>query len=142
MSKITVPLILLNVNDDGIHLQVKITIAKKKYIAIVDTGASRTVFNNRVLEAITGEIIVSENLRATSMFSSEQPIQAVLPKIKIGKLTILDYPAVGLDLDHVNEVNISLGLPRVDAVLGGDILNEYGAEISYQKLEMSFRKTS
>jgi predicted aspartyl protease len=45
MRTITVPLQLINLQDDGFHLLVEIVVFGEKLFAVVDTGASRSVFD-------------------------------------------------------------------------------------------------
>jgi len=46
-------------------------------------------------------------------------------------LKIRKYPAVALDMSHVNQSYNELDLPPIDGVIGSDILMKYGAVINY-----------
>jgi hypothetical protein len=140
MQIITVPIILISMGEDAFHLLVHISIFNKKSLAVVDTGASRTIFDRRILEENLEMATSSDELQITTLFSSSSVIQGIIPKFKIGKLTIKDYDAFGLDLDSVNESYKQMGHPRIDAVIGGDIFRQYLSEISYSKLELTFTK--
>jgi hypothetical protein len=50
MRTIAVPLKLINLNDDGFHLLVEIVVFGSKYFAVIDTGASRSVFDKHFIE--------------------------------------------------------------------------------------------
>jgi hypothetical protein len=137
MRTIAVPLTLINLNDDGFHLLVEITVFGSKYLAVVDTGASRSVFDRRFIEENSKDISSAEDTtNATTLFTTSATIQAVIPKIKLGKLTIKKYHAVALDLETVNEAYAMLGHPRVIAIIGSDILYSYQAKINYKKLKV------
>lgn len=139
MRTVTVPLTLINLNDDGFHLMVEIVVFGAKCIAVVDTGASRSVFDRGFVERNVKNIIESEEpASATTLFTTSETIQAIIPKLKIGKLIIKKYNAVALDLDAVNESYMMMGHPRIEAILGSDIFFDYHAKINYKKLRLTF----
>ena len=140
MRTIAVPIQLINLNEDGFHLLVEITAFGSKHLAVVDTGASRTVFDKRFVEEHSQEVTTDTDNAATTLFSTSATIQALLPKLKIGKLKIEDYTTVGLDLETVNDAYALLGHPRVIAILGSDLLYLYQAKINYKKLKIIFSK--
>lgn len=140
MRTVTVPLTLINLNDDGFHLLVEIVVFGEKHWAVVDTGASRSVFNKTFIEqysdAVTGQ--GEEETNATTLFTTSSTIQAVIPKLKIGKLIIKSYAAVALDLETVNDTYELMGHPRIIAIIGSDIFLKYHAKINYKKLKILF----
>lgn len=138
MRTIAVPLTLINLNDDGFHLLVEITVFGSKYWAVVDTGASRSVFDKGFIELNSADSVTAEENNATTLFTTSATIQAVIPKLKVGKLTIKNYPAVALDLGTVNDAYTQLGHPRVIAIIGSDIFYRYHAKINYKKLKIFF----
>jgi len=138
MRTIAVPLTLINLNDDGFHLLVEIAVFGSKHFAVIDTGASRSVFDKTFIEANSTEITTAADSNATTLFTTSATIQAVIPKLKMGKLTIKNYPAVALDLETVNEAYALLGHPRVIAIIGSDIFYSYHAKINYKKLKIYF----
>jgi len=138
MRTITVPLLLINLNEDGFHLLVEIGVFGKKHYAVVDTGASRSVFDKNYIEVNSNEFTSAEDTCATTLFTTSAAIQAILPKLRIGKLTLKNYPAVALDLQSVNEAYSQMGHPKIIAILGGDILYQYQAKINYKKLKLFF----
>lgn len=140
MRTVTVPLTLINLNDDGFHLLVEIVVFGKKHWAVVDTGASRSVFNKAFIEQYSDAVIEQqeEETNATTLFTTSSTIQAVIPKLKIGKLMIKAYPAVALDLETVNDAYELMGHPRIVAIIGSDIFLKYHAKINYKKLKILF----
>ena len=138
MRTISVPLTLINLNDDGFHLLVEITAYGTKHLAVADTGASRSVFDKGFIERNSTDVTTAEDTSATTLFSTSATIQAVIPKLKIGKLLIKNYHAVALDLETVNEAYELLGHPRIIAIIGSDIFYSYQAKINYKKLKIFF----
>jgi hypothetical protein len=136
MSTYTIPLTLINLQDDGFHLLVEIVVFKQKLFAVVDTGASRSVFDQSFIKTHLTELEHAEETHATTLFSTSSTFQAVIPKIKIGRLSLSDYNAVGLDLQTVNEAYEGLGHPPIVAIIGSDLLLKYHAVINYRKMKL------
>lgn len=140
MRTVTVPLTLINLNDDGFHLLVEIVVFGEKHWAVVDTGASRSVFNKTFIEQYSHAVVEQEEqeTNATTLFTTSSTIQAMIPKLKIGKLIIKSYAAVALDLETVNDAYELMGHPRIIAIIGSDIFLKYHAKINYKKLKILF----
>ncbi len=140
MKNIKIPLRLINLNDDGFHLLVEVVVFKKKHFAVLDTGASRSVFDKALLEAhLPTEEMVNEDINAATLFTSTTTIQATIPVWKIGKLKLKKYEAVAFDLQSVSDTYQQFGHPPISCIVGGDILMEYKAVIDYKKLTMVLR---
>ena len=133
MRTITVPLTLINLQDDGFHLLVEIVVFGVKLFAGLDTGASRSVFDKTLMEQHLKEISISEQTQAATIFSTSEIFQGIIPKLKISNLIIKNYPAIALDLQSVNDTYLAMGHPSISAIIGGDILMKYKAKIEYQK---------
>jgi hypothetical protein len=140
MKPITIPLILINLQDDGFHLLVEIVVFGEKLFAVVDTGASRSVFDKGLMEKHIQELSVSDETQAATIFSTTTTLQGTIPKLKIGKLVLKEYPTVGLDLQSVTDTYLQLGHPPIAGIIGGDILMQYDAKIDYKKRIMRLYK--
>ena len=145
MRTITVPLRLINLQDDGFHLLVEIVIFGEAGYAVVDTGASRSVFDKTLVER---HIISEEHTEtqpstenyATTLFSTSSTAVATIPALSVGKLKIKNYVSIALDLQSVNDTYEHFGHPRIAGILGGDILIRYHAKIDYKKLVLKLYK--
>ena len=140
MRTITVPLTLINLQDDGFHLLVEIVVFGERQFAVVDTGASRSVFDKGLMEKNIKELSESEETQAATIFSTSTTLLGIIPQLKIGGLTLKSYPSVALDLQGVNDTYLQLGHPAIAAIIGGDILMQYHAKIDYQKKLLRFYK--
>ena len=49
MANTIVPLELINLNDDGFHLLVEVVVFGQSFQAVLDTGASKTVFDKETI---------------------------------------------------------------------------------------------
>lgn len=140
MRTINVPLILINLQDDGFHLLVEIVVFGQTVFAVLDTGASRSVFDKGLMEKHVKEISVNEETQAATIFSTSTTLTGVIPIIKIGGLTLKNYPAVAIDLQSVTDTYLTLGHPAIAGIIGGDILMEYKAKIDYRRQTLKFYK--
>lgn len=135
-----IPLQLVNLQDDGFHLLVEIVVFKQKYLAVVDSGASRTVFDKIIIEEHLTEIEQSEEINAATLFTTTSTVQATIPKLKIGQLKIKNYSTVAFDLQTVRDTYEQFGFPAIYAIIGSDILLKHKAIIDYGKMTLKFFK--
>ncbi|TND03492.1 MAG: putative aspartyl protease [Bacteroidetes bacterium] len=140
----SVPIRFLKIEHDGFHLLIKTQINGKSASILIDTGASKTVFDKeRLAKLIKTELIREHDRLSTGLGTTNmQSHQAVIKKFKLGDLVVENYMSVALDLSHVNETYARLGYKPIDGVLGSDILKEYKAVIDYEKkiLKLKFSK--
>jgi hypothetical protein len=145
MRTISVPLKLINLQNDGFHLLVEIVVFGQSGYAVVDTGASRSVFDKTLLqkhivpEEHAAQTEVDENF-ATTLFSTSSTAIATIPKLTIGKLKLKNYVTVALDLQSVNETYAQFGQPNIAGIIGGDILINHHAKIDYKKMVLKLYK--
>ncbi len=131
--RITIPLIPINLQDDGFHLLVEIVVFGQKLFAVLDTVASRSVFDKGLMEKNVKDLEAAEETQAATIFSTSITLQGIIPKLKIGGLTLKLYQAVGLDLQSVSDTYMQLGHPPIAGIIGGDILMQFNAKIDYKR---------
>jgi hypothetical protein len=136
---IKIPLRLLNIEGDGFHLQAKVKINGKPALVILDTGASRTVFDKtEILKYLRTEEIAEHDRVSTGLGTSDMQSQVVtLDSFTLGKLKLEKFPAVVLDLQHVNQTYAAIGFASIAGVLGSDVLVGYRAVIDFRKKSLS-----
>jgi hypothetical protein len=135
-----IPLKLINLQDDGFHLLVEIVVFKQKYFAVVDSGASRTVFDKSIIETHLSESELSEEINAATLFTTTTTVQATIPKLKIGKLSLKNYHTVAFDLQTVRDTYEQFGFPPIYAIIGSDILLRHKAIIDYGEMTLKLSK--
>ncbi len=137
----TIPFKVLSIGGEGFHLMLKIYINRKVANVIIDTGASKTVFDKkRILKyVINKKFAEHDNLSSGLGTNTMKSHFTTIKKIKIGEIEIIDYQTVLLDLSHVNKSYLQVGLPQVDGILGSDILLKYNAVIDYQKMKLKLK---
>jgi predicted aspartyl protease len=133
--KVEIPLILISIENDGFHLMIHAKINGNKINLLIDTGASRTVFDiNRIKNLINiDNMQKNERLSAGLGTNTMESQIAVIDKLEFSKIKIKKYNAVLIDMSHVNEMYESIKLPVIDGVLGSDLLLKFKSVINYKK---------
>lgn len=131
----------LDIQGDGFHLMIEVYVNDKKAIMLIDTGASKTVFDkNRISNFLDhSDFELNEQLSTGLGTNSMQSHSTLVHTLRLGELIITDYKVVLLDLSHVNISYNSLKLPSIDGVLGSDILLKYKAVVDYSKKQLKLR---
>src|SRR6266704_27633 len=120
-----IPIKLISIDDDGFHLLLPLKRTGKKALVIIDTGASRSVFDKERIKRFvkTRSKKIKDKLSTGLGTNTMESHHIMIDSITIGKLKIKDYATVLLDLSHVNRSYEQLELDEIDGVLGGDILH-------------------
>ncbi len=137
--KTLIPIETLIIEDDGSHILLKTKINGRNAKLLIDTGASRTVFDQeRIKLFVSDKSFVQHDKLSTGLGTSSMLTSAVtLNSFRIGDLVIENFNGVLLDLQHVNGTYNKLGFSEIDGVLGNDILVKYHATINYKKLVLA-----
>jgi hypothetical protein len=139
---IIVPLQIIDLQEDGFHPLINVSVFGKPFILVLDTGASKTAFDEAMLLQAHEQAVVtmsdklSTGLGTTTMASST----AIITDFYIGKLLVDEFEVAVLDLSTINIAYRQLGHPDVLGVLGGDILMKYKAVINYGKAVLKLKK--
>jgi predicted aspartyl protease len=133
MRETTIALQIIDLQQDGFHPLIDISVFGKSFLLVLDTGASKTAFDrSMLLEAEKNAVItlsdrLSTGLGTNTMVSST----AIIHNLYIGSLLIDEFEVAVLDLSTINIAYRELGHPEVLGVLGGDVLMKYRAIIDY-----------
>ena len=134
MNYIEIPINIISIEGDGFHLIAEGCINNKTARFVVDTGASRTVFDkSRILNYINEpDFSEKEGISAGIGGTDISSFIFNIEELSFGDLKIKDYQAVAMDLANINSSYEMIKLPPIDGVLGGDLLRKYQAVISYR----------
>lgn len=135
--KTIVPIKVLKL-EDGFHLLVNLRVNGKAARLLVDTGASKTVFDKeRSSRFIPAGGFEKHDKLSTGLGTSTMKSQlALIREISFGKAGIKNYKTVIIDLSHVNVAYGQLKQKPIDGVLGSDILKKFKAVIDYGKKKL------
>lgn len=139
---INIPIQVINIDSNGTHLHVKISLNGKIANMVLDTGASRTVFDKKGIKKFVKDSKAKPDDKLSSGLGTNtmKSHTITIKKLKLGPLEIVNYHSVLLDLSHVNHSYKQIGLKPIAGVLGGDILHKYAAVISYRKKVLILNK--
>lgn len=139
--KTSFPMELLPIDEAGYHLCVSVTINRKKCRLVLDTGASRTVFDQTEIHRFVkeGTTEIEGRLSAGLGTDQMQTHSVIIKRFKIGRITLENFEALALDLAVLNDSYEKLGHEKVIGVLGSDILNDHEAVIDFGKKRLTLR---
>jgi predicted aspartyl protease len=140
---LSLPIQLLIIDGDGVHLMVEAKAGRKKVRLIVDTGASKTVFDKSRFEKLfPDQNIKNSDALTTGLGTNSFPgATAKIASLKLGELKLKNFDVLVLDLSHVNTSYLFLGFKPFDGVLGSDLLLRYNAVIDFQASMLHFNIT-
>ena len=107
---------------------------------LIDTGASRSVFDPKTISDFIDNIQFEKKEGMTAGVGSSDLESAtfVIDSFSVGELEINEYEAVALDLENIHEMYGKLRLPHIDGIIGGDLLKRYKAVINYRSKKLRF----
>lgn len=140
-----IPLTLLNLQEEGYHLLIEVSLFDQNFNMVVDTGASKTVLDRDTLlsSGIDESALQDTDILSTGLGTNSMSSQFLsLPQLSIGDWNVKNMQVAVLDLSAINYAYEQMKFPQVIGVLGGDILHPYGAIINYKKksLQLNSRK--
>ena len=140
---INIPLKAISIDEEGFHLFVKIKINGESANMLLDTGASKTVFDiNRISHFLKNKTDSFESFDKLSTGLGTSTMQSsftLLKEIKLDHLKLKNYTAILLDMKHVNQSYEMIKLKPIEGVIGSDLLMKYNAVIDYQKKNLKLR---
>jgi hypothetical protein len=135
---VVIPLQCITLEDSGFHLLVEVVVLGRRFPAVLDTGASKTVLDKTVISTLMED---PEALKQTSLLSTGLgSFMVELPSLHIGEWKIGKNNWAVLDLSMINHAYSQLDIPPVIGVIGGDLLYPYGATIDYRKSRLVLRQ--
>lgn len=138
----TLPLKIQSIGGDGYHLIARIRINQLTALVVVDTGASRTVFDAERIRELEKRHKAKKHDKLSSGLGTNtmESHTLVIHDLQLGKFRLRNYESVLLDLGHVNNSYEQLGLAPVCGVLGSDLLKKFKARISFPKKTLTLEK--
>ena len=135
---IEIPIQLLDIEGEGFHIMVKGMIHGKEANFLLDTGASRSVFDPKTISSFIDDLTFEKKEGMTAGVGSSDLESAtfLIDSFSIGEMEILNYEAVALDLENIHEMYHKLGLPHIDGIIGGDLLRHHKAVINYRNKKL------
>jgi len=136
----SISLQIIDLHEDGFHPLINVTVFGKTFILVLDTGASKTAFDQATLLHENTIITISDRLSTGLGTNSMASSTTIINDLYIGGLLIDEFEVAVLDLSTINIAYRQLGHPEVLGVLGGDILMKYKAVIDYGRQVLRLKK--
>ena len=140
---LTIPLHSEPLDADGFHFFITAELNSKPANLLVDTGASKTVFDiNRIGKFVNKrkKSFVSYDNHSTGLGTNTMESHyTTINEFCISTLRIENYQAILLDMKHVNRSYKSLGLAAIDGVIGSDMLMKYKAVIDFDNKTLKLK---
>jgi hypothetical protein len=136
--KISVPLKILKMDGKGCHLFVNVKFNSKiKGKLIIDTGATKTVFDSTLLNGIVKDVHQPEELKSAGIDATmiESRMGAV-DSFKMGKLKLKNFQVVLLNMDNINQLYENVYKIKIWGLIGGDFLLEHNVVIDYKRKKL------
>jgi predicted aspartyl protease len=138
--RVSVPLQIIDLDADGFHPLIEITLFGKPFTVVLDTGASKTAFDKNLFLSVNKKALLnaSERLSTGLGTNTMKSFTTLVHDFCIGDLQIPEFEVAVLDLSTINIAYGQMGHPEVLGVLGGDILMAYKAIIDYGDETITF----
>ena len=136
------PIRLLDIEGEGFHVMIKGKINGREANFLVDTGASRSVFDPKLITKFVDnpQFEKKEGITAGVGGSDLESSTFMIESISFGDIEIKHYEAVALDMQNIHQTYRKLRLPSIDGIIGGDILYRLKATINYRLRKIRFTK--
>ena len=136
------PIRLLDIEGEGFHVMIKGKINGMEANFLIDTGASRSVFDPAVITRFVEnpQFIKKPGITAGVGGSDLDSSTFIIDTLSLGDIDIHHYEAVALDLENIHETYQKLGLPAIDGIIGGDLLFRLKATLNYRLMKIRFTK--
>ena len=135
---IEIPIQLLDIEGEGFHIMVKGLIHGKEANFLIDTGASRSVFDPKTISSFIDGLLFEKKEGMTAGVGSSDLESSTfrIDMFSLGEMEIKNYEAVALDLENIHDMYGKLALPHIDGIIGGDLLKHHKAVINYRSKKL------
>lgn len=135
-----IPIRLLDIEGEGFHVMIQGKINGMEANFLIDTGASRSVFDPTVITKFIENPSFEKKVGITAGVggSDLESSTFIIPSLAIGDIEIKNYEAVALDLENIHETYQKLGLPAIDGIIGGDLFYKYKVTLNYRLRKIRF----
>ncbi len=108
---------------------------KYKMHMLIDTGATLTVLDiNRARTIFKNpEIKIYDKFFMGIGTSKIDTYSMHINAVELGDCRLENLEVILIDMENINKAYAAFDLPRIDGIIGGDVLQKYKAVINYEK---------
>src|SRR5665811_465262 len=133
--RINIPIQIVELEPDNYHILISCTFLDgKSGNWVIDTGASKTVFDKNLLDYYS--VLEDESDEIHTAGIGEKPMDvtlAQLESVSFGKFKTESQKVALLDLSHINELYSKVTDLKICGLIGGDFLMKNKAVVNYKK---------
>ena len=128
-------LAVLELEQGTIHINIYVKVNGKRARFLIDTGASVTVVNRDWFEKTFGtKKLKSIKQEVGGLHSSVFETHIVsLTSLELGALALKNQTCAALDLSHVNSLYAKRKKPKIQGILGSDLMWKHKMIVDYGK---------
>lgn len=130
-----IPLEIVELEDDNFHLIAGSVFPDGQTGRwIVDTGASKTVFDKNSTDRYS--LLPEENGQLHTAGIGDKPVEtttAIMNPFFLGNMQVENLKVALIDLSHINKLYSSAANQQICGLLGGDFLMKNKAVVDYRK---------
>lgn len=138
MVKVKIPLEIIEIDINSYHLFISAVINDVSRDILIDTGASRTVFDTGCISPHPVDIDADEIISSGLGPGKIDTLSGILNNFSIGGHSWHKTSAIFMDFSHINEMYQRMSKKQISGLIGGDFLFSTKAKINYGKSEITF----
>lgn len=130
---------LVSLDSNGFHLLVPVFVpnCNNDGFFIIDSGASKSVIDDSILENIKHTVIEQDSIESSHLTDMIEGKIVSLDLLCIQNVEFKDFEALSMPLQHVNSIYSRFIDKPIWGLIGGDFLKRYKAVISYKSNTIS-----
>lgn len=131
--------LVCDLQGSGFHIFVNVLVEGVRCRFLIDTGASRTVIDKHFFETKLGRKMKVIRQETTGLHSTVmESYRGNLKSFSIGPKELKKVDVAGIDLTHVNGTYKKLKQPKIQGILGSDLMLKYKMILDYgqQKIHL------
>jgi hypothetical protein len=138
-TKFTIPIKLVELEDENYHIVVEGTLKSGKTLLwVVDTGASKTVFDANLAEHFEPDELEATEIQSAGIGEGRVDTQTgILHEICFGEMTLSDWPVAIINLEHINQIYSQFTDIEIAGLLGSDFLLKHQCIIDFKNLQIT-----
>jgi hypothetical protein len=138
--QITLQLVPFQLKDGGYQFFLNGSIGRKKLYFLIDTGASRSVFDQERLQKRFPQFAFHPGEVLTVGFQDQlaNSREVEIVGLMLGKLTVAHFDAIAVDLSYVNKTYAKFGMKKIDGIIGSELLVRLQAQVDFEHFKISF----
>lgn len=128
-----IKIILAELDPGGYHLFINLKVNGKKCRFLIDTGASKSVIAKDYYDKhLSKKKLKTIKQETTGLHSTVHETHiGVIKELELGKQKVKNYTVAAIDLNHVNNTYKMLKQPKIQGILGSDLMFKYKMVIDY-----------